>query len=65
MRKLGRMVMASVVALALWFHLSIWGVECPVHDTDMYFTGRSKVKNGHMFYLYRCPLGDSYWVRQD
>ena len=38
--------------------------ECPIHDLSGYFTGKTKVVDGKLLYLYSCPSGDYYWVVQ-
>jgi len=62
-------IIAAVLLMTLLAVTIAWACptspDCPVHDQPMYFAGRTKVVNGHVFALYRCPLGDSYWVRCD
>jgi hypothetical protein len=36
---------------------------CPICSMGGYFTGTTKTDWGHLFYLYQCPNGHTWWER--
>jgi hypothetical protein len=36
---------------------------CPIDDYEMYFTGKTKIVEGTLLGLYRCPRGHSAWAK--
>lgn len=40
------------------------GVECPLDNMSMYFTGKTRTEMGKMLYEYKCPSGHVTWVVQ-
>lgn len=58
-------------AIAKWFVIALFtgsavaaSVTCPIDNTGMIFTGKTRVEMGKLLHEYRCPVGHTTWVVQ-